>query len=335
MNALPSINYIYADKDDNIAFIHNAQYPERIEGWDWKKDLPGDRSDLIWQEYRDFTEVPKLVNPESGLLFNANNTPYIATDGSDNLRPQDFPPSMGLATNQTNRAHRLVDLNDGSSKIGKNELLAQKFDLKYSKNSNQYRIVQTLIEADWGDNAELKAAAAHLKGWNFSTDMGNRHAALAALVFLQVGSPSDPEDYSIDELREPFKKSVELLQRKFGKIDPEWGQVNRLVRGNVDLPIAGGPDILRAIYSIALENDETYATHGDTWMAIVEWQDGEFVNADVLHQFGSATLDQASPHYADQAPLFAKQQWRTAEFDFAQLEAKATRIYTLGGNGAK
>ena len=43
LNALPSINYVYADRYGDIAFIHNGQYPDRIEGWDWKKDLPGDR----------------------------------------------------------------------------------------------------------------------------------------------------------------------------------------------------------------------------------------------------------------------------------------------------
>lgn len=37
MNALPSINYVYADKAGNVAFIHNGQYPDRIEGWDWAK----------------------------------------------------------------------------------------------------------------------------------------------------------------------------------------------------------------------------------------------------------------------------------------------------------
>lgn len=54
MNALPSINYIYADKDDNIGFIHNAQYPNRRSKGDWSKDIPGDRSDLIWQGYLPF-----------------------------------------------------------------------------------------------------------------------------------------------------------------------------------------------------------------------------------------------------------------------------------------
>ena len=63
LNALPSINYVYADKDGNIAFIHNGQYPQRLPNWDWQADLPGDRSDLIWQDYIPYAEGPKLVKP--------------------------------------------------------------------------------------------------------------------------------------------------------------------------------------------------------------------------------------------------------------------------------
>ncbi len=331
MNALPSINYVYADKDDNIAFIHNAQFPNRIEGWDWSKDLPGDRSDLIWQGYREFDAVPKLINPESGLLFNANNKPFSATDGSDNLRAEDFPASMGLASNQTNRAHRLVDLNDGSSPITKEVLLKQKFDLNYSKSSNQYKIVQTIANAQW-DDERLAAAAAHLGEWDLRTNVENRHAALGALLFMQLRQASDPEEYALENLIEPFGKAVDLLEQNHGRIDPEWGEVNRLQRGDVDLPINGGPDILRAIYGAEIADGKTHATHGDTWMAIVEWQNGEFVNADVMHQFGSATLDETSPHYADQAAMFVNQEWRKAEFDIDALRESATRVYTLGGN---
>ncbi len=136
MNALPSINYIYADRDDNIAFIHNAQYPLRNDNWDWSKDMTGDRSDLIWHGYHPYSAVPKLVNPQSGMVFNANNTPYSATDGADNLKKSDFPQSMGLAENQTNRSLRFIELNDGVSSIGKKKILAMKFDTVYSDKSD-------------------------------------------------------------------------------------------------------------------------------------------------------------------------------------------------------
>ena len=97
LNALPSINYVYADKDGTTAFIHNGQYPDRLPGWDWQADLPGNRSDLIWRDYIPYADGPKLVNPESGLIFNANNTPYSATDGPDNIAPGDHPALARIA----------------------------------------------------------------------------------------------------------------------------------------------------------------------------------------------------------------------------------------------
>ena len=153
MNALPSINYIYADKAGNIAFIHNGQYPDRIEGWDWSKDLPGDRSDLVWQGYRPFESVPKLINPASGLLFNANNAPFTATDGPDNLNPSDFPASMGLQTNETNRSLRLVELTDGETPVGRGALLALKFDTSYADDSQAAAVVTAVLADDFHPHA--------------------------------------------------------------------------------------------------------------------------------------------------------------------------------------
>ena len=334
MNALPSINYVYADKDDTVAFIHNAQYPLRNDAWDWSKDVPGDRSDLIWQGYHPYAQIPKLVNPESGLLFNANNTPFTATDGADNLHASDFPQSMGLATNQTNRALRLIELNDGISPIGKVELLALKFDDDYSKSSASAATMRKIIAMDWSQKPNLAAAAQHLAKWDFSADKDNRHAALAGLIISYLYQAEDPKDESPQKLTAAIQHAVDHLMSKFSRLDPPWGEVNRLQRGKLSLAVDGGPDVLRAIYSVGLKDGETYATHGDTWMAVVEWDASGEISADVLHQFGSATLDENSPHYSDQAQLFADKKWRKANFDLEALRADAaSRITKIGGTG--
>jgi penicillin amidase/acyl-homoserine-lactone acylase len=87
------------------------------------------------------------------------------------------------------------------------------------------------------------------------------------------------------------------------------------------------------VYAIGFEEDQkSYATHGDSWMALVSWdQTTGKQNAKVLHQFGSATLDSESPHYADQADLFVNQKWRQASFDMVQIRANASRVYSIGG----
>ena len=331
MNALPSINYVVADSQDNIAFLHNAQYPQRQAGWDWREHLPGNRSELIWQNYQPFALIPKLINPASGLLFNANNTPFSATDGSDNLTPQQFPKSMGLASNQTNRSQRFIELNNGANPLNRDAILAQKFDVQYSPKSEYMQTLQMFFAIDEPD---LKQAVAQLKKWNGAADIHNPHAALAILALRQVIGSKIPDDQSLATLTKALRTARDELLTRFGRLNPEWGAVNRLVRGEVNLPLDGGPDLLRAIYSIGLDDDEiAYATHGDTWMALVAWQhhantEQPELNVDVLHQFGSATLDKGSPHYADQAPLFANHQWRKARIDRADIRANASRIYS-------
>ena len=79
LQALPSINYIYADEKGNIGYVYNGQFPVRAEGRDWTQVQPGDRSDLIWHGYLPFERVPQIWNPKSGYVFNSNNTPFQAT----------------------------------------------------------------------------------------------------------------------------------------------------------------------------------------------------------------------------------------------------------------
>lgn len=330
MNALPSINYVYGDKDNNIAFIHNAQYPNRPDGWDWSKDMPGDRSDLIWQGYRPFAQVPKLINPQSGLLFNANNTPYTATDGADNLTPAMFPASMGLATNQTNRALRLMDLTDGTSLIGRDRLLEIKFDDDFSPKSRPARLWNLMLNMDWSAHPDLLPAVEHMKGWDLSTDVDNRHTSLI-LMALRKQSRNGADDESPAAMAAALRWAVDYLTTHHGGIDVRWGDVSRLVRGDVNMQIDGGPDVLRAVYAAGdYEGGIAPMTHGDTWIGLVEWDAEGRQTADVIHNYGSATLDETSPHYSDQAVLFAAKKWRRALTTRAEIEANATRTYRPG-----
>lgn len=330
---LPSINFVYADKDSNIAFIHNAQYPNRTaEAWDWSKGLPGDKSELIWQGYRPFAQVPKLINPQSGLIFNANNTPFTATDGADNLRPEQFPDSMGLAVNQTNRSWRLLELNDGVSPIGEAELLEQKFDIEYSKQSDAYANLQKIIALDWADSPQLAKAQNIIQRWDLRADIENPNAAMPITILRELFNNKDQDDTSPAALRSAAERAVAYLQSNYGRLNPKWGEVNRLLRGEFNQAVNGGPDLMRAIYSQGHgPNEKAYATVGDTWMAVVAWNQQGELSAKVLHQFGSATLDESSPHYADQAELFVKQQWREASFDLAKIRAHAADTYVVGG----
>jgi acyl-homoserine-lactone acylase len=209
-------------------------------------------------------------------------------------------------------------------------ILAIKFDNSYARGSVADRTVQTVLAEDWSAEADLQAAAEHLAAWSYSTGKTDRHAALGVLTTIHsvteklTGIPApEPAD--------AFRQAVEYLNLHYGQIDPEWGQVNRLIRGDVNLPVSGGPDILRAIYPAEVGGDGILkANAGDTWIAIVEWDADGHQKADVIHQFGAATLDETSPHFADQAPLFAAEEWRPALLERAEIEANASRTYRPG-----
>ncbi len=87
MNALPSINYVYADAAGNIGYVYNGEFPVRKAGTNWQTYVDGTRSDLIWHRYLPFAKVPQIWNPKSGFVFNSNNTPFVATAPGDDLKP--------------------------------------------------------------------------------------------------------------------------------------------------------------------------------------------------------------------------------------------------------
>ncbi|MEM9054159.1 MAG: penicillin acylase family protein, partial [Pseudomonadota bacterium] len=88
---------------------------------------------------------------------------------------------------------------------------------------------------------------------------------------------------------------------------------------------------LRAIYPADMREDgKLHANAGDTWIALVEWDDEGNQQAEMIHQYGAATLDKGSPHYADQAPLFANEEWRPALLGREEVEANAQRTYRPG-----
>ncbi|WP_370337396.1 acylase [Parvularcula marina] len=331
INALPSINYIYADEKGNIAFIHNAQYPDRLAGWDWQKDLPGDRPELVWSEYRPFEDIPRLVNPRSGFVFNANNTPFTATDGPDNLSPDDMPAGMGLQTEETNRSMRIMELTGLGEPITRERLLAIKFDKSYAKDSLAADIIADVLAADWSGESRMAEAAGFLAEWDMSADVTSRHAALGVLTMMPETRPGG-QVRTGEERRAMFRAVVDHLHRTYGRIDPEWGGVNRLIHGEADLPLGGASGTLRSVQGELMADGRLRAFAGDTWIALVEWDRRGRQTASVIHQFGSATLNEASPHYADQAPLFAAEGWRPALRELEEIEAVATSRRQIGGS---
>ena len=82
-----------------------------------------------------------------------------------------------------------------------------------------------------------------------------------------------------------FVASRYLLPTSLALLTP-LGEVQRLVRGDVDLPLDGGPGNMRAIYS-TWENGKMVAKVGDCFVQIVEWDpEGNVKSESILFTFG-------------------------------------------------
>jgi acyl-homoserine-lactone acylase len=328
LQALPSINYIYADEEGNIGYLYNGQFPNRRLGPNWKGVLPGDRSDLIWRSYLPFEREPQIWNPASGYVFNSNNTPFQATDLKDGLKPEAFPASMGIQTNMTNRAYRAQETFGADAHITAEAFAAYKYDLAYSVRSDAARTVAMVLALDPRGDPGILAAQGVLRGWNLRTDVKNRAAALGVLTGLPVSDAL--EHHRTPDVRGALLKATARLRQHFGRLDPEWGQVNRIVRGQVNLPIDGGPDTYRAVYGRTQKDGTFKAEAGDTFIMFVTWDRDGRLSSRSIHQFGSATLDAASRHYADQTPLFVAMKTKPVWFTEDQLKGHIEADYRPG-----
>ena len=123
-----------------------------------------------------------------------------------------------------------------------------------------------------------------------------------------------------------FKDAIYFLNKNFGKLDIEFGQFQRLVRGEIDLPLDGAPDVLRAIYS-DLKDDKWVAHSGDCFFQIVDWDENGNLYSESIHQFGSATKDSRSKHYSDQSKLFSNLKMKKVLMDLEEIKNNLEKTY--------
>lgn len=326
--AVPMFNIVYADRAGNISYLYSGRLPVRPPGHDWKGMVAGDRPETIWTEYLPFERLPQVHNPAAGFVQSCNNTPFQTTVGPENPRPEDYAEALGVETHMTNRALRALALFGGDASITDDDLLAYKYDMTYAPDSRMAALVQQVLEARAPADPLLAEAIALLRAWDLGTAPESPQAALAILAFtpwLRTYGQSIDTVTLLDALSE----AARTLRTHHGRLDVPWGTVNRLRRGDVDLPLGGGPDILHAVDG-DLTDGRLVGKNGDSHIHIARWDAQGRLTSRSVHQFGAATRDARSPHYADQAPLFAGRKLRDVWIDEADIRAHLERAYRPG-----
>jgi penicillin amidase/acyl-homoserine-lactone acylase len=333
--ALPTFNVGYADNQGNIFYLYNANLPIRSDGYQWDLYLPGTSSDVLWTEYLPAENLPQVLNPPSGFIQNANSSPFLTTVGVGNPDPADFSPNFGIEKYDTNRSLMLKELFNGDDSISFEEFIDYKFNLSYHPYSDVAKAMEILEDLSF-DDPLLQEGQNLLAGWNLSTDKDNKQASLGVMTMYFMaeniddfnGSSMARNEVLPADVKDAFCSAVEYLNDHFGKLDIAWGDIQRLQRGEVDVPLGGGPDVVRAAYSAKQKNGLLKANNGDGYVMLIAWRPDGSIESYSIHQYGSATIRENSPHYNDQSEMFAAMELKPVWFDLTEILANLEVEYT-------
>lgn len=327
MQGISATNFLYGDAKGNIAYFYNASFPNRRPGFDYRQLLPGDTSRDLMAGTVPWAQVPRNVNPASGFLVNANNTPFQAAGAGSEMNPADWSPLLGIETDTTNRGTRAVELMGQNGKISDADLHRIKYDTGVSRLSWAARWYDDLAKVDPKGDAQLVAAKVLMAKWNWRFD-GNNPAESLAAILLRAGQKWHYRRNPELDPREQLAKAAAYLATHFGRLDPPLGTVLRLRQGKVDLPLDGAPDVLRAASTWDEAPDgRLVVNHGDSFIMFMAWDKAGRVSSTSIQPYGAATTRPTSPHYADQAPLFAAHQTKPVRFRLSDLRGHTDRVY--------
>lgn len=349
---IPMFTVTYADRAGNILQLFNAQVPVRNGGdWDfWSGQtrlggspsfIPGDDPTLIWDSYHSYDELPRVLNPESGWLQNANEPPWTTTYPLE-LDPANYPTYMTPPSYVWPRPRQSIRLMmEMPERITFEELVELK-QTTYAEYA--IMVLDDLIAVTEAEGSPLgKRAADVLAEWDRDTLPDSVGAVLftlwAVTYFEQNGADIFAVEWDINDplntprgLKDPsgalavleqVAVQLELLRLQGGGIDVPYGDVFRLryLESGIDLPANGGNDIIgsfRTLTAIPDDDMRFVPVAGDSYQAIIEFSDP--VRAHVLLSHGNATQP-GSPHVGDQLVLFAEKQMREALLTREAIEA--------------
>ncbi len=134
-----------------------------------------------------------------------------------------------------------------------------------------------------------------------------------------------------DRAVEAFLEAVSEIIEKWGRIDVSWGDVHRIRFGDkVDLPIGGGGGAMGSFRILGYKDDpdgKRRARTGDSWVFAVDF--GETPKAYSVVAYSQSGRED-SPHFADQAALFADDRMKKVAFTEEDIANTLLKKYHPG-----
>ncbi len=329
MNAISGYNLVYADRYDTIYYLSNGKIPIRNKGFSWNSTLPGNTTKTLWTDFHPLVDLPQVLQPKSGYLFNSNHTPFNATAASDNIKNADFDLTMGYETSNNNRSERFMELMKTYPTLNYEDFRRIKYDLSLPSHLKYRTNCDTLFLLNEREYPQLTDLIQILKSWDRKANVESKGAALFSILYYQVVKEQE-NGATYQALTK--SKSIELLtfakkylEKNFGTTEVTLGQYQKLVRGEKNIPLPGLPDVISAMRSNVYKKGMVIGEQGESYIELVKFtKDGPIIES--INCYGASNKTD-SPHYADQMELFVQQKTKPMTLNKAQVYQEAKRIY--------
>ena len=332
MRELPGFNIGYADKYDTIFYMSNGIIPKRAEGYNWKGIVPGDTKKTLWTEYHNIEDLPQVIQPKSGFIYNANHSPFKSTSADENPNEKNYNENMGYETYDNNRSTRLIELIESYDKISFNDFKDIKYDnsfpSKFNYNFMDISIIETLKLQAENDLFELLDI---IQKWDRKTDIDSQGAGIYGVLYYQLVRnyrneiQKNNKTVSKEILLSALTDTKAYIINNFGSIKITLGDFQKLVRGDKELPIWGLPDVITAMSSRPYKDGKHKVTQGESYIGLVRFNENGPILESIISFGNSDNPD--SDHYTDQMEKYSKFQRKKMTFDKNIIYSEAKEIY--------
>jgi len=352
-----SNNTVYADADGNIAYFHGNFIPKRDPRFDWSKPVDGSNPATEWQGLHEIKDTITLFNPASGYISNTNNWPFSAA-GANSPKRKDYPDYMWSLPENARGVHAERVLK-GAKDFTIDSLIAASYDsylTAFEPLVPQLAKDYDALSANDARKAALASQVAALRGWDLRFATGSVPTSLAVYWGQEMVAHAAPRaraagvpsvDYittslTPDERLAALQRASDKLARDFGTWQTPWGEINRFQRisGDVDqqyddskpsYPVAFTSAHWGSLASFGMvakqKTKRIYGDRGNSFVAAVEF--GPKVRAKSILA-GGQSGNPASPHFADQAEMYSRGEFKDVLFYKEDIEKGLERKYRPG-----
>jgi len=346
MVELEPSNMMFAEAFGNVLYVREGRVPIRPPGYDWKKPVPGNTSATAWRGIHSLEDLVHLKNPPQGYMQNNNVAPDTMLEGSP-LTADRYPSYLfGDEPGDTNtRGVRAVELLSRASGATEEDFTAMALDEKLpaseawlaalrraadarvevrkAKGAAFERFLEDLLEFD-GFARKESAAALKYFYWRTELVVASSGGGIEELGDAIEGSRplASPQE---ELLFQAVEKAMTAMLALPGGIELRYGDVFRVGRGDLSLPVGGGGFRFgdRREEAIRQNGFDPPDDRGRRSMTSGQRQPMVTFFTRPVRSFSALPFgqseDPASSHYSDQAQLTSERRFKPTYFDEADL----------------